>query len=286
VIVLELFTRIKEIEGHLLLATLDQFDQRIREEPELLEAQNLYFYLEQVFSALRGRDDITSAEIAIREYRYLPLLRESRVYSGDSHALELDKFMAENPEFYVQILSDVFSPESDRGQNMEVTERERAKAHIGWTLLEGFVSIPGMTGDQIDIEQLKAWVAEVRRLAEKSDRLRIAEGKIGALLAHSPEDSTDKLWPHSVVRSCLEEWASDSIERGILIERINLRGITGRRPRDGGEQERALAEGIRNDAKSFGAWPRIQKLLRSLAAHWDESAKEEDVRAAQMEMRE
>jgi hypothetical protein len=286
VIVLELFTQIKEIESHLLLATLDQFDQRIREEPKLLEAQNLYFYLEQVFSALRDRDDVISAEIAICEYRYLPLLRESRVYSGDSHALELDKFMADNPEFYVQILSDVFSPASERGQNKEVTERERAKAHIGWALLEGFVSIPGMTGDQIDIEQLKAWVAEVRRLAERSDRLKIAEAKIGALLAHSPEDPTDKLWPHSVVRSCLEEWAADSIERGILIERINMRGVTGRRPRDGGQQERALAEGIRNEASSFGAWPRIQKLLRSLAAHWDESAKEEDIRAAQMEMRE
>jgi hypothetical protein len=286
VIVLELFTRIKEIEGHLLLATLDQFDQRISEEPKLLEAQNLYFYLEQVFSALRDRDDITSAEIAIREYRYLPLLRESRVYSRDSHALELDKFMAENPEFYVQILSDVFSPASERGQNKEVTERERAKAHIGWTLLEGFVSIPGQTGDQIDIEQLKTWVAEVRRLATESDRVKIAEGQIGALLAHSPEDPTDKLWPHSVVRSCLEEWASDSIEHGILIERINMRGVTGRRPRDGGQQERALAAGIRDDAKSFGACPRVQELLWSIAAHWEESAKEEDIRAAQMEMRE
>jgi len=286
VIVLELFTRIKEIEGHLLLATLDQFDQRIREEPKLLEAQNLYFYLEQVFSALRDRDDISSAEIAIREYRYLPLLRESRVYSRDSHALELDRFMAENPEFYVQILSDVFGPASERGQEKDVTEHERAKAHIGWTLLEGFVSIPGQTDDQIDIEQLKAWVAEVRRLAEENDRLQIAEEKIGALLTHAPDDPEDKLWPHSVVRSCLEEWSSDPIEHGMVIERINTRGVTNRRPRDGGQQERALADGLRNDAKGLSAWPRTQNVLRYLAAHWEEVAKREDVRAAQMEMRE
>ena len=286
VIVLELFTRIKEIEGHLLLATLDQFDQRIHEEPKLLEAQNLYFDLEQVFSALRDRDDITSAEIAIREYRYLPLLGESRVYSRDSYALELDKFMAESPEFYVQILSDVFSPASERGQAKDVTEHERAKAHIGWTLLEGFVSIPGQTGDQIDIEQLKAWVAEVRKLAEENDRLQIAEEKIGALLAHATDDPEDRLWPHSVVRSCLEEWSSDPIEHGMLIERINMRGVTSRRPRDGGQLERTLADGVRNDAKGLSAWPRTQNVVRSLAEHWEEVAKREDVRAAQMEMRE
>ncbi|MDG6999338.1 MAG: hypothetical protein JRN15_09510 [Nitrososphaerota archaeon] len=285
-IVLELFTRFKEIDGHLLLATLDQFDQRIGEEPRLIEAQNLYFYLEQLFIALREGGDVTSAEIALREYRYLSLLRESRVFSRDSHALELDKFMAESPEFYVRILSDVYGPASDRGKQKEVTERDRARAHIGWTLLEGFVSIPGRADDQIDGDQLNAWVAEVRRLAEESDRLRIGEEKIGALLAHAPEDPADKLWPHSVVRCCLEEWSSDSIEHGMLLERINMRGVTRRLPKDGGQQERDLAESARAAAKAMDAWPRIQKLLRSLAMHWDEVGKREDIRAAQMEMRE
>ena len=267
VIVLELFTRIKEIESRLLLATLDQFDQRIGEEPKLIEAQNLDFYLQQVFNALRERDDIASTDIAIREYRYLPLLTAGRAYSRDSGALELDKIMAKSPEFYVQILSDVFGPASERGQEKEVTERERAKAHIGWILLEGFTSIPGLAGEQIDIEQLKAWVTEVRRLAEENDRLAVAESRIGALLAHAPDDPLDKLWPHSVVRSCLEAWRSDSIEHGMLIERINMRGVTSRRPRDGGirnEHWRKVFAMMRRpslngpEPKEFcGHWPQI-----------------------------
>lgn len=285
-IVLELYTRFKEIDGRLLLATLDQFDQRIGEKPELIEAYNLHFYLEQTFIALRDGGDVTSAEIAIREYRYLSLLRESRVFSRDSHALELDRFMAESPEFYVRILSDVYGPASDRGKQKEVTERERARAHIGWTLLEGFVSIPGRVNDQIDGDQLKVWVAEVRRLAEESDRLRIAEEKIGALLAHAPDDPNDLRWPHAVIRSCLEEWSSDSIEHGMLIERINMRGVTRRLPKGGGQQERILAEDVRAAARTMAAWPRIQKLLRSLAANWEEVGKREDIRAAQMEIRE
>jgi hypothetical protein len=42
----------------------------------------------------------------------------------------------------------------------------------------------------------------------------------------------------------------------------------------------------RSAAKAMDVWPRIQMLLRSLAADWDDAGKREDIRAAQMEMRE
>ena len=72
----------------------------------------------------------------------------------------------------------------------------------------------------------------------------------------------------------------------MLIERINMRGVTRRLPKDGGQQERDLAESIRSAAKAMDVWPRTQMLLRSLAADWDDAGKREDIRAAQMEMRE
>lgn len=286
VIVLELFPRFKEVESGQLLATLDKFDTRLVEEPSLVKSQNLYFYLQQLFNALRERIDVRSEDIAVREYKYLSLLRWGRIYGNESTSLELDKFMADSPEFYVRILSDVFGSASEQGQQREVTEQERAKAHVGWSLLEGFVTIPGRDGEQIDIEQLKTWVEGVRKYATAADRLKIAEEKVGALLAHSPDDPEDKVWPHAVVRTCIEEWTSDSIEHGMLIERINMRGVTRRLPKDGGKQERVLAEMLRKDAQAVGGWPRTQKLLKSLASHWDDAAQREDIRAQQMEIRE
>ena len=286
IVVTELHTKIGAIESRLLLQTLDQFEQRLADEPNLRDAQNLYFYLEQIFNSLRGREDVTSAEVAIREYRYLPFLGQSRVYGRDSHSLELDGFMVQSPEFYVRILSDVYVPASEKGQQREVSEQERARARIGSALLDGFTSIPGRINDEIDAEQLKAWVAEVRRLAEQADRLAIAEEKIGALLAHSPKDPSDGLWPHRAIRDCFEGWSSEAIERGMTIEKINMRGVTKRLPRDGGRQERDLAESQRNAAKQLDRWPRAQRILRELAAHWDEAAKREDIRAEQLELRE
>ena len=285
IVILELFPQFGQVKSRQLLATLDQFDERIGAEPHLLQAGNLYFYLQQVFNALRLRDDVKSEELAVREYRYLSLLRWGKVYGDSSPPLELEKFMAESPEFYVRILSDVYAATSERGQSRAVTEQERARAHVGWTLLEGFDLIPGQDGNQIDTNKLQAWVSEVLDLAQRSDRSTIAEEKVGALLAHCPDDPEDKLWPHLTVRNCLESWSSDSIERGMLVERINMRGVTKRLPKDGGKQEWDLANERRNDAKALAEWPRTSHMLQQLAEHWEENAKREDIRVQQMEMR-
>jgi hypothetical protein len=264
-IVTGMFGKIKDIPGPLLLETLDQFDKRIAAVPSILRFQNLAFDLQQFFDDLRERVDVTLAEIAVREYRYLPLLRETRIFSRDSNSLALDKFMVESPEFFVKILCDVFTPASDRGsKKAEVSEDARARAHIGWTLLEGLVSIPGQSENQISENQidegvLKNWVVEVRRFAAEKDRLAIAEQQIGALIAHAPADPEDNLWPHQAIRRCLEDWKSDEIDNGLIIGRLNMRGVTWRAPRDGGDQERALAHDLRLAAKGINAWPRTQR---------------------------
>jgi hypothetical protein len=286
IVILELFPQFGEIGSRQLLETLDQFDERIRDEPKLLQAGNLNFYLQQVFGALRQRDDVAREELALREYRYLSLLRWGRVYGNEGTPLELEKFMSESPEFYVRILSDVFAPTSERGKQREVSEQERARAHVGWTLLEGFAVLPGQDGDQIDQETLEAWVSRVLALAAESDRLTIAEQKVGALLAHSPTDTRDGIWPHITVRKSLETWSSDSIEHGMLIERMNMRGVTRRLPKDGGKQEWDIASAIRTDSKTLREWPRTSSFLRTLAEYWEESAKREDIHAQQLELRE
>lgn len=286
IVVFELYPKLGEIESRQLLETLDQFDQRIVEAPALLKADNLYFYLQQIFSALRQRTDIRSEELALREYRYLSLLRLGRMYGETESPLELEKFMAESPEFFMRILTDVYAAASERGEERTVTEQERARAHAGWTLLEGFAVIPGLNGNQINQESLNTWVSGVLALAQESDRLVIAQQKIGALIAHAPTDPEDGFWPHKTIRDSLEVWESESIEHGMLIERINMRGVTRRLPKDGGKQEWSLAKDTREQAKTLAEWPRTSHFLKMLADHWEESAKQEDIRAQQLEMRE
>lgn len=63
----------------------------------------------------------------------------------------------------------------------------------------------------------------------------IREERIGTLHAHALDDHADRLWPHSIVRFCMEEWSFDSIEHGPLIEPINMKGAIKRLPKDGGQ---------------------------------------------------
>jgi hypothetical protein len=284
-----LYPKISSIPTSLILTTLDQFETRIASTPGILHKQALDFDLQQVFAILQARTDVSLAEIAMREYRFLPLLRDNIRHRSETRSLVLDQYMAENAEFYVGILCDVFRPTSERGKEKDpstITQQQQLRAKFGWTLLEGFTRIPGLTDNQIDIAVLQKWVAEVKQFASEKDRLIISEHKIGSLLAHAPDDPKDSHWPHKGIRDCLEIWQADEIEQGMAIERLNMRGATWRDPKQGGKPEHDLAAQLRDSAHYLEKWPRTQKVLLSLAQSWEDFGNREDLRVRQEEMRE
>jgi hypothetical protein len=284
-----LYPKISSIPTSLILTTLDQFETRIASTPGILHKQALDFDLQQVFAILQARTDVSLAEIAMREYRFLPLLRDNIRHRSETRSLVLDQYMAENAEFYVGILCDVFRPTSERGKEKDpstITQQQQLRAKFGWTLLEGFTRIPGLTDNQIDIAVLQKWVAEVKQFASEKDRLIISEHKIGSLLAHAPDDPKDSHWPHKGIRDCLEIWQADEIEQGMAIKRLNMRGATWRDPKQGGKPEHDLAAQLRDSAHYLEKWPRTQKVLLSLAQSWEDFGNREDLRVRQEEMRE
>jgi len=286
-VVLGMAIKAEKIAGPLLLKVLDQFERRIEDSPDILRNQSIDFDLRQIFEALQEQPDINEEEIARREYRYLPLMREPRGSKSSSRSLAIEKLMAKNPGFFVQILCDVFFPASERGtERPEPTEQARARANTGWMLLDAFMTIPGLDQNQLNRDILRDWVSIVRKLSTEKDRQAIADQRIGAMLAHVPADPGDHIWPLRGIRDCLEDWKSDQIEKGIEIERMNMRGATFRGPRDGGEQERALARDLRENAKMLDQWPRIHRLLLGLADRWERAADHEDILAKQIELRE
>jgi len=96
----------------------------------------------------------------------------------------------------------------------------------------------------------------------------------------------DGAWPHRGVRGVLEALDSEQIERGIVTERINMRGAHFKALYEGGEQERELAKQCRAWADTALAWPRTAALLENIAESWERDADAADVRARQDKMRE
>jgi hypothetical protein len=131
---------------------------------------------------------------------------------------------------------------------------------------------------------LSGWIDEVRRLGAETDRVEVTDSDVGRTVAHAPNDS-DGGWPHRVVRDEIERLASDDVERAIVIERYNMRGVHGRAIYEGGDQERALAEQYQRCAELDAAWPRTSNLMRAIADGWLRDAGRADVEAAQRKLR-
>jgi hypothetical protein len=192
--------------------------------------------------------------------------------------------MAKDPDFFVDVVCDVFLPtHRDKSKDVEPTPEERARAQVGYTLLESMRLIPGqIEGNKIDEEVLLQWLNAVRKKALEVDRAVITDQKIGALLAHVSTDPGDGAWPHQAIRNVIEKLAAEEIEQGLMIERYNMRGIYSKALYEGGIQERKLADQYRQWADtSHDRWPRMAQVLEKIAQDWERHARREDIRAEQ-----
>jgi hypothetical protein len=261
---------------------MDILDSALREIAQRGRSpDNMFLYhADTIFKTLASRDDVDQAELARREYAYLPL--RSHVDRGD---LTLHCMMERDPEFYVSVLCDVFKPASSDGTTQKPTAEQRMRANVGFELLRSFTRVPGMTSEQVRPDDLRAWIEGVKTHAAARDRTRIGDQYIGHVLGHSPVDPDDHAWPHKLVREVLEALKSEDIERGMETERFNMRGVYAKAIFEGGAQERALAEKYDAWAKTARRWQRTAGMLKRIARTWVKMSKDSDVRAEQDKLR-
>ncbi|MQR02352.1 hypothetical protein [Glaciimonas soli] len=270
------FNRISEFSGPLILMLLDEGVGELNANPQR-DGTMLSYQIQCAFEVLQQKTDVTIEEIARREYVYLPLLGRS------GKELLLHDLMAKDASFYFEIFSSIFR--GDDEEQEEPTEIEKARARLSYDLLSTFHTIPGASAEGVDMTTLNDWIHKVRNHAKETMRVDITDQYIGTLLAHCPFDHMDKLWPHTSMRSLLEVLNNDEIERGIVIERFNMRGVHSRAIGEGGAQERELAAKYRNWADGMNSFRRTYAMLQSIADDWDSQASSEDVRAEQEKLK-
>lgn len=142
--------------------------------------------------------------------------------------------------------------------------------------------MPG-TDDQgvIDPKALEDWVKRARKLLAETGRSEVGDRKIGEILSAAKRD-LDQPWPPEPVREVIEVTRSRNLEHGFEIGVYNHRGVTVPTLRDGGEQERALAECYRRDAEALRFdWPRTAACLDRIATTYQVDANREDISAEQ-----
>lgn len=268
--------RIRDLPTSLLIRLLDESVQEINAAGGAVRTVSVY-NIERAFEELRKRGDVAPDVVAALEFRYLP------VFHRRKKPLVLHTLMVQQPRLYMDTICAVFKP-ANRTSEPSAEGAEKL-ALAAYDLLTSIKVVPGQTDDDIDEQALFAWCTEVRSIALEVDRERITDQQLGALLAHAPSSKKDNAWPHEAVRSTIEKLASDELERGVSIERFNMRGVYSKAIGEGGEQERVLARQYREWANAMPEWPRVAALLMRISESWLREAEKADLSAQQEALR-
>ncbi len=202
-----------------------------------------------------------------------------RLVEHDRPPRFLNAAMASEPEIFVELANRVYRSKTPQSHEAGMTDSAQATQAL-WVLHQ-WTGFPGKhESGGVDERVLVDWVRDARLRFSETDRSDIGDELIGHALARAPADD-DRIWPAKPIRELIETIGSRELENGLVLGRLNSRGMTTRDPYDGGTLERALEVDYRDWSNACRtAWPRTARALLSIAEHYEHDARLEDVRAA------
>lgn len=270
----------QEVSGSLVCDTLEAILTATTPPPENADmAHRLY----KAFGYLQDDSTVDEARVAKLEFAFIPLLGVHTKLPKVLH-----RILARDAKFFVDCLAMMFKRRSeskleDESQSGAVDsdsepigEAKVSNAERAGRLLHDWRLLPGTTPEGgVDVDELRRWVTDARRLARSEDRIEVCDSMVGQLFAHSPLGKDGGL-PAEAVRQVIEECESAEMENGFGTGLINSRGGHFRGLRDGGKQERELASRYEGYAEKCKTWPRTAGVLRGLAKWYLRCAELED----------
>lgn len=217
---------------------------------------------------LQGDPSVSQDELLQVEWAFLSLLDR---YSGTA-PLTLENKLANDPEFFCEIIRLAYRSEKEGQPEKEPTEKLKKIATNAWNLLHMWKTPPGTQQDgTFDADCFTDWLQKVKLLCEESGHLKVAVSKIGKVLIHTPADP-DSLWIHRTVAAALNDRLAGELRNGFRTGTYNSRG--GHKVDPTGKPERDLAELFRSKADEIenAGFQRFAVTLRSLADLYDQEA--------------
>ena len=256
------------VETSLLLRLLDSIPDA-RTDEFLNDPMTDEYYISMAFDELDKRPGVTIEEKARLEYVHIARLDRSE------HGIpNIEKYIAESPQHFALAIACVYKradggddpPELDFGD----PERIHAAVDAARTLLRRVNRIPGSDEKgNVNTEELKAWVDEVRSWCTRHERRKIGDDVIGSFVARAPADE-DGIWPCRPVCEVLESMDSDEVDESFVIGALNRRGVYMRGK--GGDKEREHAERYRTWSDELADYPRVSRSLRRIATYYESEA--------------
>ena len=205
------------------------------------EYQLREYDIEKAFELVDRNPDLTLEQKAELEFVYIDVLASMYGRESKNRIPNLEKYVEEHPEMYVQALVWAYKRKHGGEDPPEFQKPEKREdlSVKGYRLLESVKHIPGSKDDgSFNQEKLMKWVNQVRKKSTELDRSEVCDICLGRLMSHAP-NGDDGVWPCEAIRELFENVQSDSMMRGAHTGLYNQRGVHARA--EGGGQERELA---------------------------------------------
>ena len=261
-------------------ASADILEQRLEQEEEedgpdsLLTHQSLTSLLGVLYDHAGALGEERVARI---EWAYLPAL------DLDAKTPCLHKFLAEDPDFFVEVAQLAYIDErvDKEARYVDADDWDHMRSSVACDLLRKWPRSPGLDDEgDLDSDRLRDWVTRARARLAEVGRTRDGDIAIGTALAASPAGPGGGQWPAPGVCDVIEEVASDELEHGFSIAVFNSRGVISGSIWEGGEQERELVEKYRQISNRLETkWYRTAAIFRWFETHYEQSALARDEEA-------
>lgn len=224
----------------------------------------------QLIKWLQNNPNVDTNVLSQIEWLYLSWLD----HHFDQAPKTLESKLANEPEFFCEVIRIVFKSEKREDNPEELTEeRKQLVTHVYELLFRWRIPPGTMSDGSFDGNKLNKWLAEVKRLCEESGHLGIALDQVGKVFAHSVSDPSG-LWIHKAIAEILSEKDADEMRSAFNVEKFNMREVHGF---TAGEAEREIASTWRKKAEEVEkeGYVRFADSLRKFAASYDRDAQRE-----------
>lgn len=222
-----------------------------------------------IIRALQDAPSVNLDELFRVEWAYLPLLEDHE----EGRPLVLERRLAENPDFFCEIIRLVFRAKHEAPRS-ELSEEQGVIATNAYRLLQAWRIPPGTLPDShYDSVALTAWLDRVKEACTASGHLDIAMTMAGHVFVYSPADPSG-LWINHAAAAALNAKDAGELRNGFATELFNSRGAYWATE---GEEEAKLATQYRERAEQVEeqGYFRLATTLREVATSYERDAERE-----------
>ena len=225
----------------------------------------------EIIKWLQNNPDVDTNDVYQIEWAFLMIFDDSY----DIFPSFLEQKLADEPEFFCEMVQTVFRSNKKENIFKEPTENQKNIATNAYELLHKWRTPPGnKKNGQYDGQKFIEWLEKVKDICSESGHLEVALSMVSNVLVYVPSDP-DGLWIHRSVAEALNAKDAKELREGFVNKLFNSRGAYFVDPT--GEAERKIAKKYRTQAEEveLQGYYRLATSLKELASSYDRQAEQD-----------